>query len=83
MSRFHLGLNERNARLWQLALLAVILVAWHLASRNEQFAFFIGEPIQVAGRIWSWFLPFGVPPNALFPEGLKATPTSTCTWAPR
>ncbi|REN20863.1 ABC transporter permease, partial [Mycobacterium tuberculosis] len=55
MSRF--GLNERNARFWQLALLAVILVAWHLASRNQQFAFFLGEPIQVAGRIWSWFLP--------------------------
>ena len=39
MARFHLGLNERNARFWQLALLAVILAAWHLASRNEQFAF--------------------------------------------
>ena len=66
-----LGLNERNARFWQLALLVVILVAWHIASRNQQFAFFVGEPIQVAGRIWSWFLPFEVPPNALFPDGLK------------
>ena len=56
MSR--LALNERNARFWQLVLLVVILVGWHLASRNQQVAFFLGEPIQVAGRIWSWFLPF-------------------------
>ena len=64
-------LNERNARFWQLVLLVVLLVAWHVASRNQQIAFFLGEPIQVAGRIWSWFLPFEVPPNLLFPEGLK------------
>ena len=44
-------LNERNARFWQLVLLAVLLVGWHLASRNQQIAFFLGEPIQVAGRI--------------------------------
>ena len=69
MSR--LALNERNARFWQLVLLVVILVGWHLASRNQQVAFFLGEPIQVAGRIWSWFLPFEVPANPLFPDGLK------------
>ena len=63
--------HPHNARYWQLALLALFLIAWHLASRNTQFAFFVGEPIQVAGRIWSWFLPFEVPPNPLFPEGLK------------
>lgn len=64
-------LNERNARYWQLALLVLILVLWHVASRNPQFAFFLGEPIQVAGRIWSWFLPFDVSANAFFPDGLK------------
>ncbi|MEJ8858059.1 ABC transporter permease [Variovorax robiniae] len=64
-------LNERNARVWQLALLVLILVVWHIASRNQQFAFFVGEPIQVAGRIWSWFLPFDVPANAFYPDGLK------------
>ncbi|VTU21853.1 MULTISPECIES: ABC transporter permease [unclassified Variovorax] len=62
--------HESNARYWQVGLLVVLLVAWHLASRNQQFAFFLGEPIEVAGRIWSWFLPFDVAPNALFPEGL-------------
>ena len=43
--------HPHNARYWQLALLALFLIAWHLASRNTQFAFFVGEPIQVAGRI--------------------------------
>lgn len=63
--------NEGNARFWQLALLVVILLVWHVASRNPQAAFFLGEPIQVAGRIWSWFLPFDLPANALFAEGLR------------
>jgi NitT/TauT family transport system permease protein len=62
--------NERNLRIWQAAVLVVVLLAWQLASRNEQTAFFIGEPIKVAGRVWSWFLPLAIPPNALFPEGL-------------
>lgn len=62
--------SENNAPFWQIALLIVLLVAWHVASRNEQFAFFVGEPIQVAGRIWSWFMPVAIPPNVLFPEGL-------------
>jgi len=65
-----LGPNERNARLWQLVLLVVLLVAWHAVSRDEKVAFFLAEPIKVAGRIWSWFLPVDVAPNALFPDGL-------------
>ncbi len=63
--------TARNARIWQIGLLVVLLLAWHLASRDDQLAFFLGEPVQVAGRIWSWFLPFAVAPNALFPEGLS------------
>ncbi|MGJ7511401.1 ABC transporter permease [Variovorax sp. GT1P44] len=62
--------SESNARFWQIAVLAALLIAWHVASRNQQFAFFLGEPIQVAGRIWSWFMPVGIPANPLFPEGL-------------
>lgn len=62
--------NEHNARWWQVALLVVLLVLWHLASRDDQIAFFLGQPVTVAGRVWSWFLPFEVPPNVLFPEGL-------------
>lgn len=62
--------NERNAGFWQGVLLLILLAAWHLSSRNEQFAFFVGEPIKVAGRIWSWFMPVAIAPNPLFPEGL-------------
>jgi len=62
--------SEGNARGWQLALLVVLLVLWHLVSRDTQVAFFLGEPVKVAGRIWSWFLPIAIAPNALFPDGL-------------
>jgi len=61
---------ERTLRFWQLALFIALLVCWHLVSRNEQTAFFLGEPIKVAGRIWSWFLPMEIAPNSIFPEGL-------------
>jgi NitT/TauT family transport system permease protein len=63
--------NERNLRIWQLAVLVFMLLLWQLVSRNEQTAFFLGEPVKVAGRIWSWFLPVEVAPNAFFPEGLS------------
>lgn len=66
--RFRPGAS--NLRAWQAGLLVAVLVAWHLVSLNERTAFFLGQPIQVAGRIWSWFLPFTIPPNPLFPEGL-------------
>ncbi len=62
--------SGRNLRYWQVGLFVVMLLAWHLVSRNEQSAFFLGEPIKVAGRVWSWFMPFEVPANLLFPEGL-------------
>jgi NitT/TauT family transport system permease protein len=63
--------TDRSLRAWQFALLVLLLVGWHLISRNEQTAFFLGEPIKVAGRVWSWFIPVDVAPNALFPEGLS------------
>jgi len=62
--------SDRNLRVWQTGVLVFVLVLWHVVSRNEQSAFFLGEPIKVVGRIWSWFLPFGMEPNALFPDGL-------------
>ncbi|MBU1359980.1 MAG: ABC transporter permease [Gammaproteobacteria bacterium] len=63
--------NERTARYWQIGLLLALLLFWHVISRDQQVAFFMGEPVQVAGRIWSWFLPVGISPNALFPDGLR------------
>jgi sulfonate transport system permease protein len=62
--------SARNLGYWQLGVLLVFLFAWHLVSRNQQYAFFLGEPVKVAGRVWSWFMPFGIGENWLFPEGL-------------
>jgi len=67
----HFKPSEKNLRAWQVGLLVVILLVWHAASRNQKTAFFLGEPIKVAGRVWSWFMPFGFGPSALFPEGLS------------
>jgi NitT/TauT family transport system permease protein len=63
--------NEKNLRAWQVAVLVAMLLLWHGLSRNQQTAFFIGEPVQVAGRIWSWFLPVALGPNRFFPDGLE------------
>ncbi len=62
--------NDRNLRYWQAGLLLALLLGWHLLSRNQQYAFFLGEPVKVAGRIWSWFMPFGFGESTLFPDGL-------------
>ncbi|MEI8326020.1 MAG: ABC transporter permease [Betaproteobacteria bacterium] len=48
-----------------------MLGLWHLAARDAQLAFFLGEPVAVAGRVWSWFMPVAVAPNWLFEEGLQ------------
>ena len=51
---------------WQLGLLAVLVVLWYVATapglvrplffeNEQQAAFFFGEPIKVASRIWHWF----------------------------
>ncbi|MBU0588582.1 MAG: ABC transporter permease [Gammaproteobacteria bacterium] len=63
--------QENNLRLWQLGVLFVVLGLWQLVSRDAQMAFFLGEPLQVAGRVWSWFMPWGIGANALFPDGLS------------
>jgi NitT/TauT family transport system permease protein len=52
--------------LWQAGLLAALLVFWHVMTQpgllpnvmfdnDRQAAFFFGEPLKVAGRIWQWF----------------------------
>jgi NitT/TauT family transport system permease protein len=62
--------SGRNLRYWQFGVLVVMLGAWQLVSLNAQYAFFFGEPLRVAGRIWSWFMPFGFGPSSVFPEGV-------------
>ncbi|MFM9991485.1 MAG: ABC transporter permease [Burkholderiaceae bacterium] len=58
-------------RAWQLVLLVLVLGGWYISSRDNQIAFFLGNPIVVAGRIWSWFMPIDIPANFLFEDGLK------------
>lgn len=60
----------KNLHYWQLGVLVAFMLAWQLVSRNQQYAFFLGEPVRVLARMWSWFMPFGLDPSWLFPEGL-------------
>ncbi len=57
----------RYLRLYQLGLLAALLAFWYLMTtaglippfmfyNDRQAAFFFGEPLKVAGRIWTWFV---------------------------
>ena len=62
--------SAKTLRYWQVGLFIAFMLLWQLVSRNQQYAFFLGEPIKVAGRIWSWFLPFALDANVLFPDGL-------------
>ncbi|MDE2204968.1 MAG: ABC transporter permease, partial [Burkholderiaceae bacterium] len=43
-------------RTWQLGLLVITLGVWHVATRSQDVAFFFGEPLIVAQRIWAWFV---------------------------
>lgn len=62
--------STANLRIWQVAALLLVLLLWQWASRDPQVVSFIGEPVQVLGRLWSWFLPFDQGPSLLFPDGL-------------
>ncbi|GAB4218286.1 MAG: ABC transporter permease [Rhodoferax sp.] len=53
--------------LWQLGLLVALFVFWHVMTKpglvpplmfanDTQAAFFFGEPIKVAQRVWAWFV---------------------------
>jgi len=59
--------SERNLRIWQFAVLAAVFGLWHLLTtpglvppflfeNDRQAAFFFGEPVQIFGRIWAWFV---------------------------
>jgi NitT/TauT family transport system permease protein len=54
-------------RLWQTGLLAALALFWYLMTtpgllpnfmfdNDRQAAFFFGEPLKVAARIWAWFV---------------------------
>ncbi|WP_144637912.1 ABC transporter permease [Bordetella genomosp. 13] len=48
--------GSATLRAWQLGLLVLILGVWHFASASPRVAFFFGQPLEVAGRIWNWFV---------------------------
>jgi NitT/TauT family transport system permease protein len=59
--------NAKNLRIWQLGLLVALLLFWHATTKpgllpnfmfdnDRQAAFFFGEPLVVAQRIWRWFV---------------------------
>lgn len=59
--------QPKTLRLWQAALLVVLIAFWYLMTtpglvppfmfdNDRQAAFFFGEPLQVAQRIWTWFV---------------------------
>ena len=56
-----------NLRIWQLLLLVALFGFWHLMTtpgllplvmfdNDTQAAFFFGEPLKMAQRIWTWFV---------------------------
>jgi NitT/TauT family transport system permease protein len=56
-----------NLRIWQVGLLAAIFAFWHVMTtpglvppfmfdNDRQAAFFFGEPVKIASRIWNWFI---------------------------
>jgi NitT/TauT family transport system permease protein len=57
---------SKSLRLWQLLLLAGVFVVWHVTTHPSlippfyfdnpnKAAFFFGQPLEVASRIWVWF----------------------------
>lgn len=48
--------NSFMMRFWQVLLLVIVLLAWHFASQDRNFAFFFGQPVGVAKVIWAWFV---------------------------
>lgn len=59
--------KEANLWLWQIGLLVVLFVFWHVMTvpglippmmfdNDTQAAFFFGEPLKMASRVWAWFV---------------------------
>ena len=48
--------SRLSLRIWQIAILVVILTGWQIASADPKVAFFFGKPLAVWARIWDWFV---------------------------
>ena len=58
--------SPRNLRIWQAGMLVAFFVFWHvmtapglvphfLFAKENDAAFFLGEPLKIFARIWQWF----------------------------
>src|SRR5512147_217052 len=58
--------TSKRLRFWQLLLLAGLFVFWHVSTHPtlippfyfdnpNKAAFFFGQPLEVVGRVWTWF----------------------------
>jgi NitT/TauT family transport system permease protein len=58
--------STKNLRFWQLGMLVAFFVFWHvmtkpglvphfLFAKENDAAFFLGEPLKIFARIWEWF----------------------------
>ncbi len=59
--------RKATVRFWQIAVLVIVITLWYVLTsptllppiyfkNATQAAFFFGEPLQVAERIWNWFV---------------------------
>ncbi|CAM5197161.1 hypothetical protein OURE66S_02020 [Oligella ureolytica] len=46
--------SSKNYRVWQIGILVILFLIWHIISRDDQLAFFFGEPLGVFQVIWKW-----------------------------
>jgi NitT/TauT family transport system permease protein len=46
--------SRQQIHFWQLAILLIIIMIWHISSRSINVAFFIGEPLLVFQRLIQW-----------------------------
>ncbi|CAM5194984.1 ABC transporter permease [Oligella ureolytica] len=51
--------SSKNYRVWQIGILVIRFSIWHIISRDDQLAFFFGEPLGVFQVIWKWFITEG------------------------
>jgi NitT/TauT family transport system permease protein len=52
--------SKLSLRIWQVSLLAVILVVWQYATLDPKTAFFFGNPVGVSKALWAWFVTDGI-----------------------
>lgn len=52
--------TKLSLRIWQVSLLAFILIIWQYATLDPKTAFFFGNPVGVAKAIWAWFVTDGI-----------------------